>query len=396
MAPRRLLVVSDEMEIGGSQRQISLLLRGLDRDRWQPELVFFRNPSFLVDELVNAGVPVHHVAKRGRIDPGFMWRFAGLLRRGRYDVVHAFSLTAELWTLLAGYVALRKPPMVSSVRGLYSTAPAWFWRIKRMVLRRSTAIIANASAAADVAAHLSNVPRRRFDVIANGVALPALPTQHESALLRRHVRAAIAAPQDRMMGLFVGRLVPEKNLACLLRAMARLPQAERPWIALAGDGPLRTELQRSIASMRLEDDIALLGERDDVADLTAAADYFVLPSSHEGMPNALMEAMASGCPAVASRVGGIPALLEHEANGLTFDSNDDAALAACLRRICSEPALRERLAGNARRLAGQRFSIDAMVAATSTVYERCLARPQETGACAAPDRPAASMLEKET
>ena len=102
MPPRRLLVAVDEMEVGGSQRQIVQLLTHIDRARWEPEVVYFRQRSFLVDVLESAGITVHHLAKRGRVDPGFVLRFARLLDRGRYDLVHAFSLTAELWTMLAG------------------------------------------------------------------------------------------------------------------------------------------------------------------------------------------------------------------------------------------------------------------------------------------------------
>src|SRR4029453_1896615 len=92
MAARRLLVVSDEMEVGGSQRQITHLLGGLDRTRWAPELLYFRNRSFLIDEVADLGIPVRHLPKQGRIDPGFVLRYAALLRSGRYDLVHAFSL----------------------------------------------------------------------------------------------------------------------------------------------------------------------------------------------------------------------------------------------------------------------------------------------------------------
>ena len=97
MRARKLLVVSDEMEVGGSQRQITYLLGGLDRRQWQPELVFFRKESFLVRDLRAQGIVVHHVPKRGRLDPRFVLAYAALLRRERYDLVHAYrALPDEL------------------------------------------------------------------------------------------------------------------------------------------------------------------------------------------------------------------------------------------------------------------------------------------------------------
>ena len=147
-APRRLLVAIDEMEVGGSQRQIVHLLGSIDRSRWQPELVYFRNPSFLLGSLRELGIPVHHVPKQRAFDPLFLYRLARLMRQGRYDLVHAFSITAELWSLLASRLLPDPPPLVSSLRSLNLDAPRWHWRIKRQILRHSAATIANARAAA--------------------------------------------------------------------------------------------------------------------------------------------------------------------------------------------------------------------------------------------------------
>jgi|GEM_PF-578800 len=384
MARRRLLIVSDEMEVGGSQRQICMLLQGLDQSCWQAELVYFRNRSFLVDTLEHAGIRVHHIPKRGRIDPRFLWKLATLLRNGHYDIVHAFSLTAELWTLLARLPLARAPRLVASIRGLYTDQPAWFWRIKRLILRRSDAIISNAPAAADVAARLSGVPRSRFDVIANGVAVPKAVDSIECKSRQERGREFLQPPAGRTAGLFVGRLVTAKNLPCLMRALVRIPVVQRPWIAIVGDGPLRPEIGQRIIEMDLENDMRLLGERSDIPVLMHGADFFVLPSSHEGMPNALMEAMAAGCAPVASRVGGIPELIEDGSSGLLFPSDDAGALATCLLAVSSDPDLRGRLGARARVVIDTGFSAAAMIRATTAIYERCLADHLSTGDACTP------------
>ena len=372
MSPRRLLVATDEMEVGGSQRQISYLLAGLDRARWQPELVFFRKPSFLVDELRAQGIVVHHVPKRRRVDLRFLREYAALLRHGRYDLVHAFSLTAELWTLIAGAGARPRPPLVASVRGLYLDQSKLFWTLKRQVLVRSTAVIANARAGALAAAQLSGLPATRFSVIPNGMrfaerCLPAASAQ---------LRADLGVPEGRPFGLFVGRLVKEKNLPCMVDALAGMPSASRPWMALAGDGPLRADIEAGRDAAGLGADMRLLGERGDVAQLMQAADFLVLPSSLEGMSNVLMEAMSLGCPGVASAVGGNPELVEDGASGLLFPAGDAEALSVQLQRIASDPALRARLAARAERHVRERYSIAGLVASTSAGYDRCLSARQ--------------------
>ncbi len=368
MAPRRLLLVTDEMEVGGSQRQISNLLGGLDRTRWQPELLFFRNPSFLVGEIERMGITVHHLHKRGRVDLAFLMLYATWLRRGQFDVVHAFSLTAELWTAMACMLVRKPPRLVSSVRGLYLTESPTFWRLKRFVVGRSAAVISNADACAAAAAEHAGIARERLDVIPNGVAFPPpLPSP-----LRAILREGIACPAGRSLGFFVGRLVPVKNLACLIRAMARLPRTQRPWVAIAGDGPLRGELEAMVAAADLGTDIRFLGERADATVLVQAADFLVLPSLQEGMSNALLEAMAACCPVIASAVGGNAELVEHGVNGLLFPNDDDATLSEHLRLMTSDAALRQRLGQNAQQRAQSDHAIDRMVAATAAVYERCV------------------------
>lgn len=370
--PRRLLVVSDEMEVGGSQRQISYLLGGLDRSRWQPELLFFRNASFLVDELRAQGITVHHLPKRGRFDPRFVWRYAQLLRRGRYDLVHAYSLTAELWTAVARALVPGAPPQVSSVRNLYPSRSPLFWGLKRLCVWRSAAVISNAQLAADDTARRIGVAASRFDVVPNGI----VPAPAIDAAERAQARRALGVPEGRVLGLFVGRLVHQKNLPCLIRALSRVAPAHRPWLAVAGQGPLLHELQQQRAAAGVNADMRFLGERSDAQTLMKAADFLVLPSWHEGLSNVLMEAMSAGCPVLASRVGGTSEIVEDGVTGLLFDSDDTDALAAHLRRIGDDADLRARLSQAAAARMRSRYSIARMVDATTAVYERCL-RPAE-------------------
>ncbi|WP_170185867.1 glycosyltransferase [Pseudoxanthomonas dokdonensis] len=368
MSARRLLVVTDEMEVGGSQRQISYLLEALDRSQWQPELLYFRHDSFLVHQLRANGITVHHIAKRGRLDPRFLLAYARLLRQRRFDVVHAFSLTAELWTLLASYLYLTPLVLVASMRGMYLDHPDWFWRIKRFVLQRSDAIISNSRAGAEAAAQRARIPLRKFDVIPNGIPPSAPLPPGEADIIRR----AMGAPANRCIALFVGRLVKAKNLACLLRAMAELPVGQRPWVALAGNGPLRDEIEQLREQLGLVDDIRFLGERDDAGRLMKTADFLVLPSSNEGMSNVVMEAMECGCPVIASRVGGNPELIEDHASGLLFDDDDHRQLSALLHQYCSQPQLRARMASGAQAQVKARYSVVRMATDTAAVYQRCL------------------------
>lgn len=370
MSPERLLVVIDEMEVGGSQRQIVHLLLGLDRERWQPELVYFRNHSFLVERLEAAGIPTHRLPKRGRFDLQFLRRFADLLRDGDYDLIHAFSVTGELWTVIAKLLAGSNAPLIASERNQQVSKPAWYWPLKRFVLSRSAGLIANSEAGAQTTAQHTRFPRKFFDTIPNGVEVPA----GIAAAERETIRDGLGVPKGRLLCLFVGRLVPQKNIDCLIAAMAALSPERRPWLAVAGDGPLRGHAHGLVAAAGLGGDVHFLGERSDATRLMQAADFLVLPSHFEGLSNSLLESMAAGCPVVASAVGGTPELIEHGRTGLLFPSNDTQALASRIGEIGSDAGLRSRLAAQAQAYVSRTYGIPALVAATTAVYERCLQR----------------------
>lgn len=367
-APRRLLVVIGEMEIGGSQRQIVQLLSGIDRARWAPEVAYFRRHSFLVDRLQAAGIPVHHIPKNRRLDPFFVLRLAKLLRHGNYDLIHAFSLTAELWSLVALAAARQSVPVVASVRGLCADQPRWYWRLKRMVFDRCSGIISNSRAGAENAASRTGFPVGSIDIVENGVCVPEILTTED----RIELRVSLGVPQGRLMGLFVGRLVGVKNVACLVDALACLPDQQRPWIALAGDGPLRQELECRAREKGVAGSLSFLGNRTDVGRLMQVADFLVLPSLHEGMSNAVLEAMSAGCPVIASSVGGNLELIEHESTGLLFPSNDSAALANAITNLQADVDLRTRISRKAQQHACMSHGVHQLVRNTVVVYERCL------------------------
>ncbi|RFP59556.1 glycosyltransferase [Cognatiluteimonas weifangensis] len=370
MPPERILVVIDGMGVGGSQRQIAHLLAGMDRSRWQPELAYFRERSFLVDALVQAGTPVHHLPKRARLDPRFLIAYAALLRRRDYALVHAFSLTAEFWTVLAARASGRHPVLIASERNQYLDKPAWYWRLKRLTLGHCAAVIANSSAGAVATAQRTGLPVSRFDTVVNGVdqVPPIAPDERDA--VRRH----LDVPAGRVLGLFAGRLVAQKNLDCLIAALAALAPEQRPWIALAGDGPLRGQLEQLAREAGVAADLSFLGERSDTVRLMQAADFLVLPSRFEGQSNALLEAMAAGCPVIASAVGGTPELVRDGRTGLLFAPGSVAALSACMARLCTDPTLRARLSRQAREHVAQAHAVPTLVAATTAVYERCLLR----------------------
>ena len=379
---RRVLLVTDEMEVGGTQRQIVNLACGLKACGTEVAVLYFRKRSFLVDSLVQSGVEVMHCAKRGSVDLRFLVALSRQLRQGRFDVVHAFAFSAELWSAMALLLSWpgSKPVLISSVRGTYDWYRPWHWRLKRWVAQRSAAVVANSRQGARFAALKMRLPETAISVVYNGIQ-PHEPAAHNRNQVRRSWPAGDASQADALHLLFVGRLVDIKGVDTLLKALALVHgQGEGlppcPRLAVCGDGPLREALEQQVDALGLREQVAFLGERADVAVLVAACDALVLPSRQEGLSNALLEAMAAQRAVVASARGGTVELIEHEVTGLLFEAGDAAALASALQRLTVQPGFRALLGQRASAFVDQRFSVADMVAAMQDIYRGAVQRPE--------------------
>lgn len=361
----KVLLLTDEMEVGGTQRQIVHVARTLDRSRFEPTVLYFRNESFFVDELKAAGVPVVRIEKKGRFDPAFVARLRNHLVRSRYDVVHCFSFSGELW----GAVARRlvppsmRPALVSSIRGTYEWYSAAQWRIKRWVSTQSSCVVANSRAGAAYACERMGRPECAVDVVYNGVQCEP-PCEDAARELRW-----LLSPAGEPLILFVGRLVVHKDVPTLVRAFHTLrARGIGARLCVAGDGPLRAELESLVRALHLEAQVALIGERHDVANLIAASDFLVLPSLREGLSNVILEAMIGGRPVIASRTGGNVELVEQGRTGLLFEVGSEVQLVEAMSRLATDADLRRSLGTAARAVAEARYSVPAMVQSLERHY----------------------------
>jgi glycosyltransferase involved in cell wall biosynthesis len=358
-------LVIDEMEVGGTQRQIVEIARGLDRARFHLSVGYFRNRSFLVDELSAAGVPTIEIPKSRRIDFSFVRRFAAVIRNGRFDVMHCFAFSAELWGAIARRFvrASERPTLITSVRGVYEHYSRVHWRLQRWVASQATLIIANSRAGAEFARKNMRLGSGAIALVYNGVAD-----------LSNVATSGSDSPSGSATALFAGRLIESKNLPVLLRAMQRLHNSgSRIRLRIAGDGPWRDVVRHQVITLGIDSAVELLGERTDVPGLIATSDFVVLPSFHEGLSNVILEAMAVGRPVIASAVGGSIELVDRE-TGLLFPCDDDAALAEAMQTLTADPALRKRLGAEGHRRATERFGLESMLHTMEQHYAFCAAQ----------------------
>lgn len=282
-----------------------------------------------------------------------------------WDAVHAHlagspALAAALLGRLLGRPALVKLGGGRGIGELASSSRTWMGRAKLRVLGalkpRFLAVVPDL--ADEAREFLGGVP---IEILPNGVdASRFAPVDAKRKL---ELRSELGWPPDAVVFLYAGRFSPEKRLPWFL-TLWREAAGEKSLAVLAGDGPERAAIAAAASGGR----VLVLPPREDPAALYAAADAFFLPSTSEGLSNALLEAMASGLAPLASRVGGTAQTLEHEKTGLLFDRDDEAGLKDAVRRLSSDPALAARLGAAARACVLKKYSLDAVVSRLEELY----------------------------
>ena len=286
-----------------------------------------------------------------------------LLLRHRYDIVHLFGLRVNL---LSRHLARRHTPaaIVSGQRGgAGGRLQAWLeWLMQGPV----DLYLANSLAGERWLHEAAHLPPTRTATIHSGLDPTPFLAADGAAL-----RAEMGVPPDRPVILHVAHLRPIKDHPTLLHACAQLRDAGGDFaLWLVGYGPDEARLRALADELRLAGCCHFLGRREDIPTLMAAADIAVLTSRQEGLPGAIMEAMAAGLPVAATDVGGVPELVQPEQTGLLVPPADPAALAAALRRLLADNILRQQLgrAGQARLMS--HFQLAAKIDELEAVYYR--------------------------
>lgn len=303
------------------------------------------------------------------------WRTARkIARRHRATIVHGH------WVIPGGVTAAAAAggrPLVISLHGsdVYIAERLLPARLAaRAAFRRAAFVTACSSDLARRAVALGADPER-ISVIPYGVDADRFRPDAEAG---KALRAQLGVPDQAALVAAAGRLVSKKGFEYLIDAIA---QTRDVVLALAGEGTLRAELGRRAESAGVAERVRFLGDRaqDDVATLFAAADVIVAPSVRDdagnvdGLPNVVMEALASGTPLITTTAGGIGAVVEHDATALVVAERDASALAASIRRAVADPDLRRRIGGAGRGLAESRFGWRETAARFEETYQRALA-----------------------
>ncbi len=375
MQPRHILQLRSHAGFYGVEKVVVELAAGLQAAGSRVTVGIIEppesaDPAFR-HQAERAGVACRIFPSSTPFDRGTIREVARFIREEEVDLVHAHGYKADVIAWLAGRITRR--PVLSTCHPWLDTRRSWraalYALIDKVVLLRLEQVVAISAAVARTC-RLGPLHRREIPVIANGISLPDSARTAGGEELRRRLGVE---PQGLLVGC-VARLGPEKGHAVLLRAWAGVKAEYHGPLALAliGEGPERDLLERLCGELHLDDSVHFLGHREDVPQLLAGMDLFVLPSLSEGVPMALLEAMAAGVAVVTTTVGAMPEILDQGRAGLLVPPGVDGPLAAALLRLAGDADLRRKLAQLGRDRVAADYSREAMCRRYLVEYERLI------------------------
>lgn len=370
--PRVLHVVSDR-NVGGAGRYVMYLLQRPAMREFDIE-VACPGEGRLIQELSFLGtkvIPLSPACQDRSLSLGGIRDLYRIMKRNKYDIVHSHSsLSARIAARLSGTRGV-----IYTRHGLGGTSGfgSTFSRLAQRFFSTyfADAIIAVSRAAAENLAQSGVVPHK-ITVIENGVIIPAtkpLPTG-----LSETSGATEGTNEPAPVVGTVGRLSPEKGHSVFIRAAALVHhQFPACRFLIVGDGPLRSQLQSLAEDLGLKDQIEFVGYQPDVRTYLGSMDVFALPSYTEAMPLSLLEAMAMGLPVVASKVGGVPEIVQDGVTGFLTAPGDEKDLADKTIKLLRSSGLRKAMGESGRETVKSKFDVDVMARRVTELYRAVLA-----------------------
>lgn len=351
----KIIHIITSLNFGGAERLLLDLARHLDKERFEVKVATVVGSGPLQDEFAKAGVSVKVFEKKSKMGFRVIWQIAKYLRAEKPDIVHAHLFGGDTWGRLAAILA-RVPVIVSTEHNTNFDEGRAKRLIKKVLSWKTKKIVAVSEAVRNYSIAVDHLRPSKILVIPNGIE-----TEKFAAVAGKNF-------SNPPIIAVVGRLEEQKGHKYLFEALNLIKTI--PWILwVVGNGSLKNQLEQLAKDLSLRERIIFLGARRNIAEILSQIDIFVLPSLWEGLGLAVLEAAAAGKPVVASRVGGIPEIIEDGVTGLLVRPKDVKNLADGLEHVLLGEGEAHEMGERAREVVREKFDIEKMVKTYKKLYD---------------------------
>jgi L-malate glycosyltransferase len=358
--PIRVMQVTWGLVAGGAEMYAFTVAANLDARKYRSVLCAIDKGGALEPEIERQGIPYFVMHRRQGIDLKLMWRLYRLFKENRINVVHTHHFNQLFYSLMGA--------KLTGARIVHMEHSVEFLKRKRLAIalkflsRFCDKVIAIGSDGARALKELAGIPESKLEIIRAGVD-PAGYAESKS-----DARRALGLHQAEKIVIIVARLFPEKNHKLLLQAFAEvIDRVENARLLIVGEGVEESAICEAIVKLNLQERVTMMGMRRDVSRLLAAADVFVISSDREGLPIAVLEAMAAAKPVVATAVGDLPMVVKDGETGRLVPAKNAQAMADALVEILNDEERAAQMSANALQ-AVEAYSLQTMIAKFEALY----------------------------
>jgi glycosyltransferase involved in cell wall biosynthesis len=368
---QNVLVLDNELGMGGAEKVLFEFASRFDRDRFSLGVCCLKKGGYWKDRIVDLDIPFHENLLEHRFDVFAFRRLAAILREHEIDLIDTY---VHPNTVIFSYFARALGLVRRFVVGFHASGnpeggrlvPLWL----KPFLSEADALVALAPAHQRYLVGVEGLNAEQMEIVYNGVDTEVF--RPATADEKTSLRAELGISGAGTVFVTVASLKPIKRLDLLISALAAAgPDVQ---LLVVGDGPDRFSLERLAADLGIAERVEFTGMRADVDKLLRAADALVLSSRQEAFPMAILEAMASGLPVIATDVGSVRDMVEPDRSAVVVPREDREALAAAVALLSRDRNLARKLGERGRRIAEKRFGIDTMCANRQRLFDRLLAQ----------------------
>ena len=361
-----ILYLITEFDVGGAEKMLYKVATRIDRKKYNPVAACLTGHGAIGKKLSESGVDVEYLNMQGKVDLRIFLRLISLLKRKNIKILHTYLFHANFVGRIAGRIA-GTPIIISSIRVSEREKHYHLWlsKLTSGFVDMETCVC---KAVREFSLKQGRIASGKLIVIHNGIDLKKFNRKWDS----EGTRTKLGIDSSTKVVGTVSRLTKQKGIEFLLGAASKVMRNVPDSIfIIVGEGELKSEFQQLAKGLGIKEKVIFTGFRRDVLEIVNIFDVFALSSLWEGMPVALLEAMAASKPVVATAVGGCKELILNGENGFLIKPSDVGELSKAIIAILRDPKLASKMAQNSRKRAEQ-FSVETMVKRTETLYETLL------------------------